>query len=65
MTTSAKTFHIAMTMRIKQLSKLYIERASSNIKIKMHQLFSKQRILGACVTMVQRKMSGDLTRTCF
>ena len=30
-----------------------------NIKIKIHQSFSKQQILG-----VQPKNSGDLTRTC-
>ena len=38
--------------------------AASNINIKIHQLFSKQPILGICVTTAQRKTSGDLTRTC-
>ena len=38
--------------------------AASNINIKIHQLFSKQRILSARVTIAQRKTSGDLTRTC-
>ena len=28
-------------------------------------LFSEQRILGVHVTIVQRKISGELTRTCF
>ena len=64
MATSAKTFHMAMTIRIKLSSKLYIETASSNIKIKIPQLFSKQWIFGVHVTILQRKISGDLTRTC-
>ena len=38
---------------------------ASDINIKMHQLFSKQRILGVRMIMVQRIISGDLTRTCF
>ena len=38
--------------------------AASNINIKIHQLFSKQRILSVRVTIAQRKTSGDLTRTC-
>ena len=43
----------------------YMEVAASNINIKIHQLFSKQPILGVHVTIVQRKISGDLTQTCF
>ena len=39
--------------------------AASNINIKMHQLFSEQRILGVHVTIAQRKISVDLARTCF
>ena len=38
--------------------------AASNVNIKIHQLFFKQRILGVRVTTAQRKTSGDLTRTC-
>ena len=38
--------------------------AASKISIKIHQLFPKQLILGARVTIAQRKISGDLTRTC-
>ena len=37
--------------------------AASNINIKIHQLFFKQRILGVRVTIAQRKTSGGLTRT--
>ena len=37
--------------------------AASNVNIKIHQLFFKQRILGVRVTIAQRKTSGDLTRT--
>ena len=39
--------------------------ATSNINIKIHQLFSKHRILGICVIIAQRKTSGDLKRTVF
>ena len=39
--------------------------AARNINIQTHQLFSKQRIYDVSVTIVQRKMSGDLTRTRF
>ena len=42
-----------------------MEVAATNTNIKIHQLFSKQRILGVRMTIVQRKMSGDLTQTCF
>ena len=38
--------------------------AASNINIKMHQKFSKQRIFDVLVTIALRKTSGDLTRTC-
>ena len=37
--------------------------AASNVNIKIHQLFFKQRIFGVRVTIAQRKTSGDLTRT--
>ena len=38
--------------------------AASNVNIKIHQLFSKQRTLGVCVAIAHRKTSGDLPRTC-
>ena len=38
--------------------------AARNINIKIHQLFSKQWILGVHVTIAQPKTSVDLTRTC-
>ena len=37
--------------------------AASNVNIKIHQLFFKQRILGVQVTIGQGKTSGGLTRT--
>ena len=37
--------------------------AASNVNIKIHQLFFKQRIFGVRVTIAQRKTSGGLTRT--
>ena len=46
-------------------NKSYMEVAVNDINIKIHQLFSKQRILGVRVTIVQWKISGDLKRTCF
>ena len=39
-------------------NKTYMKVAASNINIKIHQLFSEQRILGAHVIIVQRKISG-------
>ena len=38
---------------------------ANNVNIKIHQLSSKQRILGVHVTIAQRKTSGSLTRTGF
>ena len=46
-------------------SKTNIKVTASNINIKIQQLFSKKQILSVCVTMVQWKISMDLTRTCF
>ena len=60
MTDSADMFYIAIDYKNKPFMKV----AASNINIKIHQLFSKQWILGVCVTIAQRKTSGDLTRTC-
>ena len=58
MAISASMFYIAIDNKNKTNMKV----AASNIKIKIHQLFSKQRILGVRVTIALRKM--DLTRTC-
>ena len=61
MAASTKMFYIAIDYK----NKAYMEVAASNINIKIYQVFSKQRILGVRMTIVQRKISGDLTRTCF
>ena len=60
MAASASMFYIAIDYKNKTNMKV----AVSNISIKIHQLFSKQRILGVRLTIAQRKISGDLTRTC-
>ena len=60
MAASANMFHFAIDYENEPNMKV----AASNINIKIHQLFSKQPILGICVTTAQRKTSGDLTRTC-
>ena len=57
---SSSMFYIASNFENEPNMKV----AASNINIKIHQLFSKQPILGICVTTAQRKTSGDLTRTC-
>ena len=54
-------FYIAIGYKNKANMKV----AASNINIKIRQMFSEQRILGVCMTTVQRKISVDLTRTCF
>ena len=59
MAASASMFFIATDYKNKPNMKV----AFSNINIKIHQLFSKQRILGVRVSIAQRKTSGDLTRT--
>ena len=60
MAASANMFYFAIDYE----NELNMKVAASNINIKIHQLFSKQPILGICVTTAQRKTSGDLTRTC-
>ena len=60
MAASTSMFYIAIDYK----NELNMKVAASNINIKIHQLFSKQRILSARVTIAQRKTSGDLTRTC-
>ena len=52
-------------MVIKYKNKTNMKEVASNINIKIHQLFSRQRILGVRVTIVQWKTSVDLTRTFF
>ena len=60
MAASASMFYIAIYCKNKTNMKV----AASNINIKIHQLFFKQWILGVRVTIAQRKISWDLTRTC-
>ena len=60
MTASASMFYIAIDYE----NEPNIKVAASNVNIKIHQLFSKRRILGVRVTIAQRKTSGGLTRTC-
>ena len=60
MAASASMFYIAINYE----NELNMKVAASNINIKIHQLFSKQRILSVRMTLAQRKTSGDLTRTC-
>ena len=59
MAASASMFYIATDYK----NKLSMKVAASNINIKTHQLFSKQRILDVRVTIAQRKTSTDLTQT--
>ena len=61
MAASANMFYIAIGYKNKTKMKV----ATSNINIKVHQLFSEQRILDVRVTTVKRKIFVDLTRTCF
>ena len=60
MAASANMFYFAIDYENEPNMKV----AASNINIKIHQLFSKQRILSVRMTLAQRKTSGDLTRTC-
>ena len=61
MTASANMFYIAIDYKNKTNMKL----AASNLNINIHQLFTKQLIIDVRVTIAQRKISGDLKRTCF
>ena len=61
MAASAGIFYIAIDYENEPNMKV----AASNVNIKIHQLFSKQRILVLCVTIAQWKTSGGLTRTGF
>ena len=61
MAASAGMFYIAIDYENEPNMKV----AASNVNIKIHHLFSKQRILGARVAIAQRKTSGGLSRTDF
>ena len=61
MAASANMFHFAIDYENEPNMKV----AASNVNIKIHQLFSKQQILGVRVTIAQLKTSGGLTRTGF
>ena len=50
---SANMFYIPIDYKKKANMKV----AASNINIKINQLFSKQRILDVCETILQRKIS--------
>ena len=60
MAASANMFYVVIGYTNKANKKV----AASNINIKIYKMFSEQRILGVCMTNVQRKISVDLTRTC-
>ena len=57
--TMASMFYITIDYENKPNMKV----AASNVNIKIHQLFSKQRILGVRVTIAQRKTSGGWIQT--
>ena len=59
MAASANMFYLAIDYE----NELNMKVATSNVNIKIHQLFFKQQIFGVCVTITQRKTSGGLTRT--
>ena len=59
MAASASMFYIAIDYE----NELNMKVAASNVNIKIHQLFFKQRILGVRVTIAQRKTSEGLKRT--
>ena len=61
MAASANMFYIAIGYE----NKANVKVAASNINIKIRQIFFEQRILGVCMAIVWRKISVDLTRTCF
>ena len=52
MVASAHMCYVAIDYK----NKTYMKVAASNINIKIHQLFSKQWILGVHVTIIQRKI---------
>ena len=58
------TFGTTLGDHLAMAASANMKTAANNINIKIHQLFSKQRILGVSVTIEQWKISVDLTRTC-
>ena len=56
MVASANMFYIAIRYKNKANMKV----AASIINVTIHQMFSEQRILGVCMTIVQRKFSVEL-----
>ena len=52
-------FHFAIAYK----NEVNMKVAACNVNIKIHQLLFKHWVLGVHVTIVQRKTSGDLTRT--
>ena len=60
MAASASMFFIAIGYK----NEANIKVAASNVNIKIHQLFSKQRILGVRMTIAHRRTSGELAGTC-
>ena len=59
MAASASMFYIALNYE----NELNMKVAASNVNIKIHQLFSKQRIVGVRETIAQWETLGGLTRT--
>ena len=57
MAASASMFYIAIDYE----NEPNMKEAASNVNIEIHQLFSKQQILGVRVTIAQRKTLGGLT----
>ena len=60
MVASAVMFYIAIGYKNKANMKV----AASNINIKIRQIFPEQRNFGVWMTIIQRRISVDLTRTC-
>ena len=56
MAASANMFHFATDYE----NEPDMQVADSNVNIKIHQLFFKQRVLNVCVTIALRKTSGGL-----
>ena len=61
MAASANMYYIAIGYKNRANMKV----AVSYMNIKIHQMFSDQRVLGVRVTITQWKISVDLTRNCF
>ena len=60
MTASTNMFYIGIDYK----NKINMKAPASNINIKIHHLFSKQRLLGVCLIIVEREILVDLTQTC-